>query len=143
MKTDDPVQDELDQVIQQAESGLQLQDTENLPFPFSSAAFSTLRSKIGEFMSGLVSESIKMARRHRADSVSAAHVEKANDFLIASARRRFLRHSGTFGGVALGACLSGLIGMMVNGSCPLTPVFVCVGLGVIGGFLIALHVSQE
>ncbi len=88
-------------VIQKAENRLQGLD----PSPFSTTAFSTLKAKIAQHITELVNESIKVSKRHQVDTVSAAHVEKASEYLVSSSTRRVYRHLGTVGGILLDAAL--------------------------------------
>ena len=81
------------------------------PSLFSSRAVSRLKENIDDFTSDLVSESIKVSKRYRSDTVSAAHVEKACDYLVANTSRRLFRHLGTVGGILLGAALSNVLTM--------------------------------
>ncbi len=62
--------------------------------PFSASASSILKAKISQYLSELIDESIKVSKRHRADTVSAAHVERASEYLFSSTTRRFFRHFG-------------------------------------------------
>lgn len=62
--------------------------------PFSASALSILKAKISQYLSELIDESIKVSKRHRDDTVSAAHVERASEYLFSSTTRRFFRHFG-------------------------------------------------
>src|SRR5438034_2616395 len=75
--------------------------------PFSAAAFAVLKKRIAEYINELVTESSKIARRHQADDVSAAHVQQAGEYLIASSGKRRYRHRhlGTIGGILFGGAL--------------------------------------
>jgi hypothetical protein len=126
-------------VVSQAETQLEGVDAS----PFSPHAFGTLRSKISEFVVELVNESIKVSKRHRADTVSAAHVERAAEYLVSSTSRRFYRHLGTVGGILLGAALSNILAMTLAGQYTGGGTILSVVLGVIGAFAIALHIAKE
>ena len=77
-------------VVEQAENQLQATDSS----PFSPPAFSTLKDKIAQHITELINESVKVSKRHRADTVSAAHVERASEYLVTSTSRRIYRHLG-------------------------------------------------
>ncbi len=129
----------LQSIINQAESELSGIDTS----PFSHAAFSILKAKIAQYLSELIAESIKISKRHQADTVSAAHVERASDYLVSSTTRRFFRHLGTVGGILLGASLSNILAMTVSAQYSTLGTLVSAGLGIIGAFLIALHIAKD
>ncbi len=84
-------------VVAEAEADLKRVDVS----PFSPPAFGTLKAKISEYVVELLNESIKVSKRHRADTVSAAHVERAAEYLVSSTSRRSYRHLGTVGGILL------------------------------------------
>ncbi len=98
-------------VVAQAEAQLR----EVSPSPFSPPAFGLLKANISEYVSELIGESIKVSKRHRADTVSAAHVERAAEYLVSSTSRRIYRHLGTVGGILLGAALSNMLAMTLTG----------------------------
>lgn len=111
--------------------------------PFSTRAFATLTSKINEYIADLVNESIKIAHRHRADTVSAAHVESASEHLVASASHRIFRHLGTVGGILLGAAISNVLGMVTAGKFTSAGTIISLISAVVGAFLVALHIARE
>jgi hypothetical protein len=126
-------------VIQSTESQLQAIDSS----PFSPNAFSLLRLKIAEYISDLVNESTKVSKRHRADIVSAAHVELASDYLVSSTGKRLFKHLGTIGGILFGAALSTVLSMIVAGQFTASGTIVSVVLAVIGAFLIAFQIAKD
>lgn len=111
--------------------------------PFSPQAFSTLKAKIAQHMTELVNESIKVSKRHRADTVSAAHVERASEYLVSSTSRSIYRHLGTVGGILLGAALSNILAMTLAGQYTGGGTILSAALGMIGAFMIALHIAKE
>ena len=139
MSDHDQFEQELVQVIQTAESALESID----PSPFSPSAFAALKEKIAEYIVNLVTESIKISRRHQADTVSANHVQRATEYLVSVTSRRFFRHLGTVGGILLGASLSNILSMAGTGSYTSIGVVLSAGLGITGAFLIALHIGKE
>jgi hypothetical protein len=125
--------------VQQAVN--QLRETDSSPF--SPPAFSTLKDKIAQHITELVNESVKVSKRHRADTVSAAHVERASEYLVTSTSRRIYRHLGTLGGILLGAALSNILAMTLVGQYTGGGTIVSASLGIIGAFMIALHIAKE
>lgn len=126
-------------IIEQAENQLQVTD----PSPFSPAAFRTLKEKIAQHVTELVNGSVKVSKRHRADGVSASHVERASDYLVTSTSRRFYRHLGTVGGILLGAALSNILAMTLAGNYTGGGTIVSASLGIVGAFMIALHIAKD
>jgi formate-dependent nitrite reductase membrane component NrfD len=137
---DAPESDKLiEKVIQDAETAIRKLD----PSPFSPNAYSVLRSKIAEHIAELIRESIKVSKRHQSDTVSAAHVERASEYLVSSSARRLFRHVGTLGGIFLGAGISTMLTMTVAGQYSSLGVLLSAGLGIVGAFMIALHIAKD
>jgi hypothetical protein len=134
-----PNEETLQEIIQDADARLRHFD----PSPFSLRAFSALIEKISEFIARSVSESIKVARRQQADTVSVAHVEQACQYLVCSPRRRLFRHLGTVGGALLGASLSNTLVMILADQCSAVGTITAIGLGITGAFVIALHMAKD
>jgi histone H3/H4 len=110
---------------------------------FSPSAFATLKDKIGEYIENLINESVKISRRHQADTVSSAHVQRAAEYLVAITSRRFFRHLGTVGGIILGASLSNILSMVGNNSLTSLGVLVSVALVIVGASMITLHIGKD
>lgn len=127
-------------VIQQAESNLS-----NLnPSPLTPGAFEALKDIVNDFISDLIDESLKVAKRHRSEVVSRSYVEHAGEYLIASKSRRMFRHMGTVGGILVGGALSNILAMAQAGnSLPLTGTLVSVGVGLVGTFLVAAQIVRD
>jgi hypothetical protein len=130
---------EIKAVLQQAERELTTDDT----LPFSPPAYSLLKWKIAEYISDLVVESVKVSKRHQADTVSAAHVEQASAYLVSSTSRRIFRHLGTIGGILLGSAISNILAMTIANQYTATNTLISVILGIVGAFLIALYMAKE
>lgn len=113
------------------------------PSPFSPQGFTVLKEKVAEYVGALVSESVKMMKRHDADTVSPTYVEDANRYLMSSAGRRWVRHLGTVGGILLGAALSNLLSMTTAERYSTLAVLVTVAFAIGGTFMVALHISKE
>lgn len=139
MSTASNPNDQAQAVVAQAEADLKRVDVS----PFSPPAFGTLKAKISEYVVELLNESIKVSKRHRADTVSAAHVERAAEYLVSSTSRRFYRHLGTVGGILLGAALSNILAMTLAGQYTGGGTILSVAFGIIGAFMIALHIAKD
>ena len=126
-------------VVEKAEVQLQAIN----PSPFSPPAFDILKDKIAQHITELVNESVKVSKRHRADTVSAAHVERASEYLVTSTSRRIYRHLGTLGGILLGASLSNILAMTLAGQYTGGGTIVSASLGIVGAFMIALHIAKD
>jgi hypothetical protein len=111
--------------------------------PFSPAAFRLLKEKVGQHLHELVTESIKVSRGYQADTVSAAYVERASEYLVTSTNGRPVRHIGTVGGILLGAGLSTLLTMTIAGQFTKGGTLLSVVIGVIGAFMVALHIAKD
>ena len=113
------------------------------PGPFSAQAFHLLKLKISDYVRSLIVESGKISRRRRSDVISAAHVDQASDYLVASSSRRWFRHVGTIGGILLGASLSNFLSMTTGNQYSATGVVFSAILAVAGAFGVALHIGKE
>lgn len=125
--------------VARAEAQLSARDSS----PFSPPAFSALKGKISEYVVELVNESIRVSKRHVADTVSAAHVERAAEYLVSSTSRRIYRHLGTVGGILLGAALSNILAITLAGQYTGGGTIVSAVLGIAGAFMIALHIAKD
>jgi len=129
----------VDLVLQEADRQLAGVD----PGPFSPPAFHVLKLKVAAYVRSLIVESAKIARRRRADVISASHVEQASDYLVTSASHRWFRHVGTIGGILLGASLSNFLSITTANQYSATGVVVSALLAVVGAFGVALHIGKE
>lgn len=111
--------------------------------PFSEKARSLLRSKAKDYGRTLISLSTDLARQEPADAVSAAHVEKASQFLIHRPQRKLHGFLSAFGGVLLGVCLSTVSTMILSGQYSGWATLLCVCSGIFGTFLMALNVTTN
>jgi histone H3/H4 len=113
------------------------------PMPFSPRAFEALARQINDYIVDLIDQSLETARLHRSDTVSESHVERASEYLVSVTRRSAFRHLGTIGGVFLGAALSNLLAMASGGAYTKWGVLFTTGFGIVGAFLIALHIARD
>ena len=119
----------------------ELQDAAKIPF--SDQAFQKLNEQISAYAVELIRESIKKAKRHRAESVSSADVQHADQYLVASPSHRIYRHVGTFGGLLFGTALSSIVSMITTNQYGLSLIVVTFTLTFIGGFSIAIHMVKD
>jgi hypothetical protein len=124
-----------------ARADARLRDVATLPF--SPAGFDLLKSCIVTYIRELVGESIEVSKRHKADTVSPAHVERAAEFLVSSAPRGISRHLGVAGGMLLGAGLSNIFAATVSGQYSGLGIAVSTVSGIAGAFLVALHIARD
>lgn len=123
---------------------VELQSVES--HPFSTGAFSMLKDKISEYIVQLIMESIQVSKRHRADTVSAAHVEQASDDLASGVSRRFFRYVGAGGGILLGISVAPFLSVTTSGATPqfsVPSLVVSAVLALLGTFMIAFHIARE
>ncbi|MCA1629314.1 MAG: hypothetical protein LC774_02895, partial [Acidobacteria bacterium] len=69
--------------------------------PFSEKSFERLKYKISEYTAQLLTESVKVSRRHGSETVSTSDVERASQYLVSSTSHKVYRHMGTLGGLIL------------------------------------------
>ena len=113
------------------------------PYPFSPKAFKFLKDQISQYIKELVSESIRVSKRHRSDTVSIADIERASEYLIFSIRRKIFRHVGMLGGIFFGIALSTFISMWMISQYTKNGFLVSLLFGVTGSIMITLHVSKD
>jgi hypothetical protein len=111
--------------------------------PFSVPAYEVLRSRIAEYILDLVAESARLARRSRADDISATHVQRAAEHLTSSTRGRYYRHLGTVGGIMLGGALSNILSMTLENKYAAAGILITTGIAIIGAALVAFHIAND
>ena len=111
--------------------------------PFSVPAYEVLRARIAEYISDLVTESARLARRSRADDISATHVQRAAEHLTSASRGRLSRHLGTVGGIMLGGALSNILSMTLENKYGATGILVTTGIAIVGAALVAGHLAND
>lgn len=133
------IEDHADQLLREVHRALEYEDTGM----FSVQAFRALKLKISLYVRSLITESARIARRRKSDMISVAHVDEASDHLTTSTSRRWLRHTGTVGGILLGAGLSSFLSMTTANQYTPAGVVVSAALGVGGAFAVALHIGLD
>lgn len=113
------------------------------PGPFTPSAFSTLKSRVLDYLSDVIRESARIARHHDADVISPKHVETACDRLTMSPQTRLARHCGTIAGLLLGAFASTLSSMVVAAQWPTSGIVTAICTGLPGAFLLGVHLRRE
>ena len=111
--------------------------------PFSVPAYEILRTRIAEYISDLVTESARIAKRSRADDISATHVQRAAEHLTGTTRGRFFRHLGTVGGIMLGGALSNILSMTLENRYGPAGILITTGVAIIGAALVAAHIAND
>jgi hypothetical protein len=111
--------------------------------PFSVPAYELLRAKIAEYISDLVTESVRIARRSGADDVSATHVQHAAEHLTTARRSRLYRHIATVGGIMFGGALSNILSMTLENRYSAEAILITTGIAVVGAALVAFHISND
>lgn len=100
--TENPPPNELEQILRNAEAELRRISVR----PFSVAGFDRLKLRIAEFISELVAESIRVSKRHQADSISPAYVDRAAEHLASGKSAMWRRVVGGIGGLIAGVGLT-------------------------------------
>jgi hypothetical protein len=111
--------------------------------PFTPRAFDNLKEKISEYSVLLITEAVKVAKRHQSDTVSSTHVEHASEYLISRTSRKLYRHMGALGGVFLGMAGSSLASMFSTNQFTPNGVAITVVATLLGGILTAVHMVKE
>jgi hypothetical protein len=111
--------------------------------PFSEAGFATLKEKMSGYIASLILESSRRAKRHQADVISAADVEKADEYLIASSHRKLTRNIGTIGGIVLGAGVSNVMSIITTNQFTPSGIVTTVLFCVIGTAMIAYQFAKD
>ena len=111
--------------------------------PFSEQAFEELKEQISIYAGELVQESVKAARRHRAENVSSADVQQASQYLVASTSHRIYRHAGTIGGLLFGTAFSSILSMITTRQYGLSGVVVTFVFTISGTFLMTVHMVKD
>jgi len=110
---------------------------------FSPAAVSMLKGKIEQFIVDLFDESIRIAKRRQADTVSWSHVKRASDNLVSLSRARAEDQLGTLGGTLLGAGVSAMVLLIIGGSATVSGIGTALVASLAGAGLIAYTLARE
>jgi histone H3/H4 len=119
----------------------ELQNVANIPF--SEQALKELEEQFSGYAVELINESVKKAKRHRAESVSSADVQQAGQYLVTSTSHRIYRHVGALGGLLCGAALSSIVSIITTNQYGLKGVVVTFVLTFVGSFFIAIHMAKD
>lgn len=113
------------------------------PTPFSERGFDRVMEAVSDYIDVLTGEAYRIARRGRADTISDEHVEEAANHLLTTRARSVFRHLGTVGGILLGTAISQLVTMLSENKFSSVGVVLTATFGILGAFLIALHMAKE
>jgi len=111
--------------------------------PFTPRAFDNLKDKITEYSVLLITEAVKIAKRHNSEMVSSTQVEHASEYLISSPSRKFYRHMGALGGVFLGVGGSSFVSMFTINQFTQNGVAITFVATLLGGVLTTVHVVKD
>ncbi|MBP7716107.1 MAG: hypothetical protein KA094_02315 [Methanoregulaceae archaeon] len=136
---EDVHQHKIEEIVRESDTVFQQID----PNPFSQQAFLKLKDNINQYISQLITESIKISERRKEDTVSSNDVDKASEYLISSNYRAGYRHLGTIGGLLLGTSLSTAASMTLTNEFTIVSILFALVAGITGGFLIALQITRE
>lgn len=113
------------------------------PLPFSHSATLRLNDNTSDYLTRLVSESTKLSKHRHEETVSSAVVEYAAQNLIFNPSRPFFRHSGTIGGILLGAGLPSFLAIATGGQSSVFGITLSACFAIIGTFMIGVHIAKE
>jgi histone H3/H4 len=140
MSTLDPTEgSKLQQIIEAAEQALQKANET----PFTPRAFDNLKDKITEYSVLLITEAVKIAKRHNSETVSSSHIEHASEYLISSPIRKVYRHMGALGGAFLGVGGSSFASMLSTNQFTPNGVAITFVATLLGGVLTTIHVVKD
>ncbi len=111
--------------------------------PFTPRAFDSLRDEITEYSVLLISEAVKVAKRHQSETVSSTHVAHASEYLIFSSSRSFYRHMGALGGLLIGVAGSTFGSMFSTNQFTPNGVALTFIAALLGGVLTTVHVVKD
>jgi len=111
--------------------------------PFTPRAFDNLTDKITEYSVLLITEAVKIAKRHNSETVSSSHVEHASEYLISNPSRKVYRHMGALGGAFLGVGGSSFASMLSTNQFTPNGVAITFVATLLGGVLTTVHVVKD
>ena len=111
--------------------------------PLSEQAQVEVEGKMVDYNDNLVEIAEKIAKRHKADGVSAADVTQAANEMVNCPRRNFYTHLGVCGGLFVGAALSHLLEMTYHGRFSAASTVVTCLLFVVGGVMLGVNAVME
>jgi histone H3/H4 len=91
---------------------IELQDLRHSPF--SDEGFEQLTKQIDAYIVELTTESVRVARRYKSDTVSPAYVDEASHHLVTGKTARWHKLVGSAGGVMFGMGLTSVVRMIVE-----------------------------
>ncbi len=110
---------------------------------FSKEALATYEQAVEEYIRALALEASRCASRQRGDSISRADVEQAARYLFPGFGRSKSQHSGTFGGILLGAAVSNGLAIATTGDPKGLGLLGTVLLLVLGTALITYYIARD
>jgi hypothetical protein len=113
------------------------------PASFSHEGFLRLKERIDEFGAELVSESTRVSKRHQADSVSPAYVDRAAEHLALGKPCTWRRLLGGLGGLVLGVGFASAGSMIQQNSYSTRGVLLSLVCIILGLPAFMYHVMKE
>jgi histone H3/H4 len=129
----------LAEMIEQANAELQQEGQAE----FSESAFVLVKEKVAAYTVELAKESSRRAKRHKADIISAADVEKADEYLISPASQKAIRNIGTIGGIILGMGLSNALAIVTTNQFSPLGIAITVASCIIGTAMVVYQFSKD
>ena len=130
---------ELERIIKTAEVELR----QIHPGLFPPEGFSRLTERINEFIGELTVESVKVAKRHRSDSVSPAYVDQASEHLASGKPSRWQRVVAGIGGIIFGVGLAAAGAMIQSGQYSTRGFILSIVCIVLGMPALMFHIMKE
>lgn len=131
---------ELENAIRDAYLDLNTIDTAS----FSEGAFSSFRQQIVQFIIQLFDESLRAAKRTKADTVSPSHIETAANHLVKKSKSKKEQLLNTVGGLFLGSTISNTFAItMLNAEYSAMGILLTVLFGILGSFLLGYNLSRD
>ena len=137
---DTPPDEDVDAAIRQVEKRILDSDAA----PFTPQAYDQLKSQIAGYISELVDESARVARRHGStDVISAADVKRASEHLGVRPRQRRYQVIGSFGSLLLGAAVGNALQIVGTQQIASETALLTFGVGAFGTALTVLGLVRE
>lgn len=111
---------------------------------FTNEAFDLVKKKISEYINDLLGESRRNSQRQKDEAIMVSHVEKASNYLTSKKRGVGNQLLGTLGGVFLGATMSNLLSLLLNGgNIGVTALITIVVFAIVGSFMVAISLTGK
>ena len=109
----------------------------------SQGAFESLKDRVSEYIIEIVDQSYRISRHQSVDIISAVHVNRAAEHLIATPARKVYRYIGAVGGVFFGVSLSSVVTYFGSTGPSQTLAIFAILFGIISAFMISCSFFNE